>query len=85
MSTTRKASLKIEKMGFWSIDCADCPLLPHLTALKQKPRSCTAGLSTNCQGAVPIAACEYFDKESIKIDGKGKKAIITFVCNHPTP
>lgn len=49
-----------KEIGAWSIKCKDCPLLPHLKALKQKEKCCVAGLITNVQGPVPLARCEHF-------------------------
>lgn len=55
------AKLNIDKKGMiggWDISCENCPLLPHLKALKQKPRTCVTG--------VPITTCEFMEKDSLK-------------------
>jgi hypothetical protein len=50
----------------WAMVCKECPLLPHLTALKEKPRDCQGGMMTNVQGAVPLGKCEYYVEDSFK-------------------
>lgn len=62
--TRREVQVEADLIGF-SITCPTCPLLPHLEALGQKPRSCVAGLITNVQGAVPLNSCEFYTKDSI--------------------
>lgn len=57
-----------EKRGIFSINCADCPLKPHLEALGMEPRPCVAGITTNVQGPVPIDTCEHYQQESIKLE-----------------
>ena len=66
LSADRKSCI-----GEWAVNCDTCPLLPHLKALGQEPRACTAGMQTNIQGAIPLATCEYLVKDSItKLKGK---------------
>ena len=60
----REVKFKDEGIGF-SISCADCPLLPALETLGQKPRPCVSGIMTNMQGPVPVAECEHYGKNSI--------------------
>jgi hypothetical protein len=65
----RKAELEVTDKGLgWSMTCKECPLLPHLTALKEKRRICTGGIITNAQGPVVLGGCEYLVKDSL--DGK---------------
>jgi len=64
----RKAQLSVERepIETWQCVSPECPLLPHLTALGQKPRECTAGIVTNFQGAVPLKHCEFYTPNSYK-------------------
>lgn len=65
-------------IGSWGLYCDDCPLLPHLKALGMKPKACVSGIQTNCQGAIPMGACEHYQKDSAKSqDGKD-----VIECNH---
>lgn len=79
-----KKTVKLERgeMGFWSIVCPDCPLAPHLKALELEARPCISGMSTNCQGAVPLASCKHYEKDSADFTGKGKKAKGSVQCNY---
>jgi hypothetical protein len=58
----------------WHLTCKECPLLPHLKALKEEPRDCVGGIMTNAQGAVVLGQCEYYVLDSFKV---GK-----FECTH---
>lgn len=64
-------------IGAWEIICEECPLLPHLQALNQKPRPCIKGFSTNMQGAIPTGQCEHYQKDSIE----GGESL-TLKCSH---
>jgi len=73
-SVQREAKLSVEKkdnpLGAWDVFVESCPLRPHLLALGMKPRACISGIQTNCQGAVPLASCEFYEKESAKREKK---------------
>lgn len=74
-----KRPIIISKDGFkWILDCPSCPLKSHLEVLKMAPRSCSVGLMTNLQGAIPISTCEYMEKDSLADEEKG----LHIVCNH---
>lgn len=70
----REAKYSEDGIGF-SIGCDDCPLLPALQTLGQKPRPCASGIMTNMQGHVPIAECEHYAKDSIGNEPSGKLSI----------
>ena len=80
VAVERIVSLRVEKkdnpLGAWEIVCDTCPLRPHLEALNMKPKTCAAGIQTNCQGAVPLSQCEYYVKDSIESEGKR----LTLLC-----
>ena len=78
-SVQRIVSLRLDKescLGEWEIICDNCPLKPHLAALGMKPKACAAGIQTNIQGAIPMAQCEHYEKDSIKSEGK----MLTLTC-----
>jgi hypothetical protein len=60
----RKGKLKTENRFGWSMTCKECPLLPHLKALKKEPIKCVVGLLTNAQGAIEIGRCEYLVRDT---------------------
>lgn len=68
--TVKVVAEKGSIIGAWSLTCADCPLLPHLKALGEKPRDCAYGIQTRVQGAVTLGTCQHYEKESVKADGK---------------
>lgn len=59
-----------KEMGFWHFESKNCPLLPHLKALGEKPRPCVSGLATNVQGAVPIGSCDHKHGEIEEVNSK---------------
>lgn len=63
--TNRKVEFKIidKEIGAWAVECPECPLKDALKLLEQKPRSCVTGIVTNCQGAVPLAHCDFCEGE----------------------
>lgn len=79
VAVQRIVSVRLDKtnsLGAWEIICDDCPLKPHLEALGMKAKACSAGIQTNVQGAVPLAQCEHYEKDSIKSEGKK----LTLMC-----
>ena len=80
---TRDVVVETGEAGWFGIKCPTCPLLPHLNALSQSPRPCTAGIFTNMQGAVPLNSCEHYVKNSAE-PGKGKKPA-TIKCKFASP
>ena len=71
-----KAKLEQTDKGLgWHMICEECPLLPHLKALKKEARYCQGGIITNVQGPVPLTICEYYVKDSFQED-------LTFKCNY---
>jgi len=79
VAVQRVVSVRLDKtnsLGSWEIICDACPLKPHLEALGMKAKACSAGIQTNVQGAVPLAQCEHYEKDSIKSEGKK----LTLMC-----
>lgn len=77
--TVRFQADKKSVVGAWQVVCDECPLKPHLEALGMKPKACIAGIQTNAQGAVPLAQCEHYEKDSIKNENK----VLTLTCKKP--
>lgn len=67
--TKRTATLSEGDAGFFTLDCADCPLVAHAKALEQKPPSCVNGIITNMQGAITLNSCKHYKKVSVSVEG----------------
>jgi hypothetical protein len=67
-----------EELGVFSVDCAECPLIPHLKALDQPSKPCLSGMVTNMQGHMPIYTCKHYQKDSITNEPGQKLSVI---CN----